>query len=257
MNGFEIHGIKHTSASQINLWSAEPALWMMEKLYGKKYRMSPAAKRGTVIEKAVVNVLAKGHNLDESIQFAIGEFDTFFSLSNDPKKDKERECIEPCILYAVECLKQFGEPEFMVDYNQQRIEILCRTDKWCLPVHGYLDLIYPKHKKIIDLKTTTRMPSEMSIAHQRQSSIYKTAYPDYDVEFLYVTPKKYDFKKCENHKELMAGMKSALIRQERFLSLSENKEELAMLLPLNDMDSFYWSDPQVVADAKQIFGIPA
>lgn len=257
MSGFELHGINHTSASQINLWSAEPALWMMEKLFGKKYRMGPSAKRGTVIETAVVNILSKGHSEEESIQFAVSEFDKFFSLCNDPKKDKEREVIEPCIRQAVAELKQFGEPEFLVDFSQQKIEILCRTDSWCLPVHGYLDLIYPKLKKIIDLKTTTRMPSEMSVAHQRQSSIYKTAYPDYDVSFFYVTPKKSEFKQVDNHKEVMAGMKSALIRQERFLSLSPYKEELAMLVPLNDMDSFYWSSPEVVADAKAIFKIPA
>lgn len=40
-NGFEKHGIAHLSASSLNLWAAEPAVWAMERLpYGyDRYRV--------------------------------------------------------------------------------------------------------------------------------------------------------------------------------------------------------------------------
>ncbi len=35
-NAFERHGIDHLSPSSLNLWAAEPALWVMERLLGRK-----------------------------------------------------------------------------------------------------------------------------------------------------------------------------------------------------------------------------
>ena len=52
-NGFRRNGIEHLSASSLNLWATEPALWAMERLMG--YRSPPSAQmaRGKAVEHGV------------------------------------------------------------------------------------------------------------------------------------------------------------------------------------------------------------
>ena len=52
-SSFERHGIDHLSASSINLFVAEPAMWAMQKLMGRKSGVGAAAHRGTSIEAGV------------------------------------------------------------------------------------------------------------------------------------------------------------------------------------------------------------
>ena len=52
-NPFERHGIEHLSASSLNLWAAEPALWIMERLLGRKALPGVPAARGKAVEHGV------------------------------------------------------------------------------------------------------------------------------------------------------------------------------------------------------------
>ena len=49
-NAFERHGLDHLSASSINLFVAQPAMWAMQKLMGRKTGVGAAAHRGTAVE---------------------------------------------------------------------------------------------------------------------------------------------------------------------------------------------------------------
>lgn len=251
MSGFALHGISHTSPSQINTWIADPAYWVLTKLHGKSYDFGFAAERGKQIENAVVNILANGMSEEQAIKEALYAYDRFSPISADPKKQKEREVIAPCITEAVQALKIYGEPDFSQE-GQHKIELLCNAGDWTLPVIGYLDLVYPQHNLVIDLKTTTRMPSEMSQAHQRQAAIYETA-KGMQVQFLYVTPKKHSFLHCDRVPDVMKEVKINLIRQERFLSISEDKNVLASIVPVN-CESYYWCE-QSTLDRKELYGI--
>jgi len=46
MNGFEMHGIKHSSISQINKWIGCPSAWVSHYLFNNKSGASPAMWRG-------------------------------------------------------------------------------------------------------------------------------------------------------------------------------------------------------------------
>ena len=52
-SAFERHGLDHLSASSINLFVAQPAMWAMQKLMGRRSMVGPAAHRGTAIEAGV------------------------------------------------------------------------------------------------------------------------------------------------------------------------------------------------------------
>ena len=52
-NGFSQHGIEHLSASSLNLWAAEPAVWAMERLLGHRSPPSALMARGKAVEDGV------------------------------------------------------------------------------------------------------------------------------------------------------------------------------------------------------------
>jgi len=250
MNGFQKHGILHSSPSSINTFAAAPDVWVCEKLFGLRGAMSASALRGIVIEEAVVNVIARGWMHEAAVEAAQARFqkETMFSISE--KVIKEAEAIEPSIAIALEALKEFGEPEFSTPDKQDKIELLCKGDGWELPIIGYTDLPFPKHGLVVDLKTTLKAPSEMSAAHNRQAAIYRQASGNSAVKFLYVTPKKCVWHECLDVKGTLGEVKEILNRQERFLSAG-SKEFLRDIVHF-DPDSFYWNGSE--ENRRAIYG---
>ena len=150
---------------------------------------------------------------------------------------KERANIEPMATLAIEALKQYGKPKVMLT-GQQKVNINCAGDGWKLPVIGYLDLDFPDHGTVVDLKTTLRMPSVMSPGHQRQRCVYARCKGNAAVKFLYVTPKKVAFLEDGIVEEELAKIKLILNRTERFLRAG-GRDFLASIVPVNP-NSFYW-----------------
>tara|TARA_R100001594_G_scaffold137339_1_gene180316 strand:- start:27 stop:821 length:795 start_codon:yes stop_codon:yes gene_type:complete len=256
-NGFELHGIRHVSSSSINLWESNPALWIAQYLLKLKRPPSAAMWRGIVVEDAVVGALTmfggKGavRDLKFHIRAALKKFDTEIVIA-DEKTTRERDAIEPMVELALKELKKYGEPEFSVDGAQQKVEINCHGDGWKLPIIGYLDLVYPRHGLVVDLKTTMRMPSSMMASHRRQRCIYQRCMGNQQVKFLYVTPKKSGWLEDGDVDEELAKIKSQMNRLERFLKLSDDPKFLASIIPV-DPTHFYWSD--CIDHRKEIFGI--
>src|SRR4051794_34018813 len=52
-DSFNRHGIDHLSASSLNLWAAQPALWIMERLLGRRAPLGIPAARGKAVEHGV------------------------------------------------------------------------------------------------------------------------------------------------------------------------------------------------------------
>jgi hypothetical protein len=245
VNGFEKHKYAfvsnknkdiHLSPSTLNLWVSAPDIFVIEKLFKKRGPMSPAAWRGCCVEDAVVRVL-KGDSVEESVRLAHRQFKQRFILG-DEKVTKELGNIGPMTELAVQNLKEYGEPEFPEQGGQNRIELKCRTDEWTVPFIGYLDLYYPKHGLVIDLKTTARMPGTQSMEHQVQRAIYAKAMKNHAVKFLYVTPKKTELREDGDVGDILNYVKLQTKRLERFLSMGE-KEELAAVVPFNPGHPFW------------------
>jgi len=114
MNGFEKHGIKHLSASSINLWINAPDVWVASYLFGKRTPMGAAAMRGICTEDAVVASLTGEADRDTALKAALEKFDKTFIVA-DEKITKERAMIEPCMDLALEALADYGKPEFTED----------------------------------------------------------------------------------------------------------------------------------------------
>ena len=243
MNGFDKHGIKHLSASSINLWTNAPDVWVAQYLFGKRGPMSAAAMRGICTEDAVVAVL-QGKNADGALDQALEKFDQTFPIG-DEKTTKERAMIQPCMELAVQELEQYGEPEFPEE-GQEKISITAKTDDYEIPVIGYLDLVFPQHGVVIDLKTTGRCPSVMSAEHQLQRAIYQKAKGNQIVKFLYVTPKKTNLLEDGDPSEILRKTKTQITRMERFLR-SGNARDVASVIPVNP-NTFYWNGAEEIRE---------
>jgi hypothetical protein len=253
-NGFALHGIGHSSPSSINLWANAPDVYIANKLMGVNWPGSPTMHRGIQVENAAVNVLTHDWAYELALETAMREFGKQTVMWPDRDKvDKENEAIGGCLEQAIEGLLELGKPHF-VEGDQIKIELQCDLGEFELPIIGFLDLFYPDEKLIVDLKTTLRMPSVMSIEHNRQAQIYQAAYPDYKVLFLYVTPKKHAFLEPYDAEKTLADVKTILRRQEKFLAMSDNPQVLADCVPVNP-GSFYWSGEAAEAARKELYDL--
>lgn len=242
MNGFERHQIDHLSASSINLWTNAPDVWVARYLLKRKMPFGPAPERGKQVENAVVWTLTGAMPEDKAIERAIENFDRTF-MFGDGDTTRERALIEPMAQLAIEELREFGRPEFAEGTDQDKISITARGDGWAIPVWGFLDLVYPAHGLVIDLKTVARMPSKMSQDHIRQRAIYAKAKGNMAVKFLYVSSKKSAWLEDGNVTETLSEIKAQITRMERFLRFCSNAEEAASIVPTN-RHSFYWNGAQ-------------
>jgi len=252
-NGFERHGIDHLSASSINLWANAPDVWVMQYLHGLRTPMGAAAWRGICTEDAVVQILMGDHEA-ASIDRALAKFDKRFPIG-DEKTSAERARIKPMTQLAIEELIEFGKPEFPEvedgDNLQEKISITAKGDDWSIPVIGYLDLVFPQHGVVIDLKTTGRIPSTMSAEHQLQRAIYAKAKGNMDVRFLYVSEKKTSMLADGDPTELLAQAKVQISRIEAFLRHCD-KDTAKAIVPVQP-SSFYWSGNEQLR--KEFYGI--
>lgn len=251
-NAFERHGIGHLSASHLNLFVAQPAMWAMSYLLKKRTGVGPAAHRGTAIECGVeAGLFDPEMPLETAQEMAMAKFHTLTRLSADPRIEKEREMIEPAVAVALAELRQYGVPDKPEDGRQHKIEV--QLDGVPIPAIGYLDLDFPGHGLLVDLKTTSRIPSEMPDPHCLQGSLYWRAKGNYQVRFAYVSAKKvavYVLDDPATHVDRATRTAQAI---ERFLSLSDDSEKLARCF-MPDMTSFYWGDASARTLANEIWG---
>lgn len=247
-NAFERHGITHLSASSLNLYAAQPALWVMQRLLKKSGPVGAAAHRGTASETGIVHGLVnQTATAAECQEAALRQYDSLTALSGDPKRIKEREAVPGIVATALPELRAYGVP----DEVQKRIDVM--LPEVPVPFLGFADLGWSSHGITLDVKTTLRLPSAISTPHARQVALYLYG-TNREGRIAYCTPGKIAVYRLENADTHLAHVVNIAKRLERFLSVSDDAEELAaMLVP--DTDSFYVNDPVTRALVVETFGL--
>lgn len=252
MNAFERHGITHLSASSVNLFVAQPALWACSYLMKKRTPVGPAAHRGTAIEAGVeAGLFDPEMPIAEAQRIGSEKFHALTRLSADARIEKERETIEPSIAVALEELRQYGIPEKPEGGRQRKLEL--DIEGVAVPVWGFLDFYWPDHGIILDLKTSARIPSEISDAHARQGALYLQHGSNLQMRFAYASPKKISVYVLEDAARHLASFVQAAQSIERLLSLSDDGEQLTRCFA-PDLSSFYWGDASARRLAQEIWG---
>lgn len=251
MNAFEKHGLTHLSASSINLFCAAPSLWLLEKVMGVKGRVGCSAHRGSSVETGVSHGLFD-HSVspEECEAVALNQYDRLTALSGDDKREKERSVIPGMVRNGLG-LREKGSPIRPNMGDQHKIEIMLEGVP--VPIVGYLDFEYAD--EIIDTKTTNAIPSVMPAAHARQFSIYKTAKMEKRMRGAYISSKRMDILTLDRdtYDRSMVEIAAMAKRMERFLSVSDDAQELAAIVS-HDPSTFYWSDPAMKAEGVRVFG---
>jgi len=238
MSAFDDHKISHLSASSVNLFAAQPALWVAEKLLNRKSPVGAAAHRGAAVEAGVTKGLLKPEiDVEECVSEAESVFRQLMALSGDPRRETEAAAVGPIVRMALPELRSYGHDVVC----QERIE--WRAPGLSVPFIGFIDYRWPYHQILVDLKTQLRLNGEIKVSHARQVASYAGQMgPSIDARVTYCTPKKVATYKVENVQQHI----DALIRIgqtiERFLGVSKDPYELAGLL-VPDPDSFYFADP--------------
>jgi len=244
MNGFQKHGIKHLSASAINLWMDAPDMYCARYLGKHKSGGSAAMTRGIAVEDGVVAALATTATVEDAIQIAHRRFDKSYPIGNE-NSTKQRSVIAPMIRQSIEALEHLGKPDFegevIEKFTQEKVEIKTKLDDGSVvPVIGYLDLVYQTQGLVVDLKSTLRMPSIMSPQHQLQRAIYSKAKGNNAVRFLYVSDKKHKFLEC-GHVPTVLGQAKVIIRRLNSFLLTVDDADHAMSIVPHNPHTFYWN----------------
>ena len=252
MNAFEKHGVSHLSASSVNLFIAQPALWCASYLLKRRTPVGPAAHRGTSIECGVeAGLFDPEMPVAECQKIAEEKFHSLTRLSSDARIEKERATIAPSVEIALAELRRYGIPDKPDDGRQHKMEIMLEGVP--VPIWGYLDFWWPQHGIIVDLKSTGRLPSKISEPHARQGSLYTGARSNQQVRMAYVSGKGIKVYVVEDAAHHLKTFVIAAQAIERLLSLSDDGEKLTRSLA-PDLASFYWGDASARALATEIWG---
>jgi hypothetical protein len=225
---------QHHSPSSLNLFAAEPALWVLEKILDIKQPGNAKMHRGTATEAGVAHGL-KGGSDGESINMALSKYDYLTALSGDLRRDDLRKPIPEMVTQALTALRPYGEPSSMQDYIVRQINGL----KY--PIVGYLDFKWEQKGLIVDLKTSEKMPSEISAPHARQVAYYLNS-DNMRGELVYVTPKRCEAYKLEDVRKHQRSLLNIAKTVENFLALSDDPQ-FFVNITVPDLSSFYWHPP--------------
>ena len=240
---FRAHGIHHLSPSSINTYISDPPMWVARYLFKVKSPSGPAAVRGIASEFALANKYENGEFDYSTLEAKFLTLCTESGVSlNSKGAEKEKKL-----------LKNFGEVidnnfdyENLEDY-QEKVEV--KLEDLPVPILGYIDFRFKD--KIVDLKTTTRMPSEPTEAQKRQMALYAMAYPDSEVDLFFASPKDYRKFTLNNLTTYKKQLEKVAYTIQRFLSISNDKHELASLVYPN-LDSWTWGY-KMKEEAKKIW----
>lgn len=184
MNPFQQHGIEHLSASSLNLARDNLPLWIIRYLGKVKGQQSVNMLAGIAVEDAVARGLDHPDMDEEAIiQFAKDEYlkKTALGFDQEDRENKLQEITgrpaegrkqawDGMVRNALRTLRPYGIPTKPETGKQHRIEVF--LDGIPVPLIGFKDFSFDQHGLDIDLKTTARMPTDMSFDHQLQGAVY-------------------------------------------------------------------------------------
>jgi len=229
---FKAHGINYLSPSSINTYINDTSLWVARYLFKIKSSSGASAVRGIATEFVLADKYEKGvfdYNLLD-VKFMSLCAESGIDLG-DIKTAKEKNL-----------LKGFGS---VIDENfdyknleayQEKVEV--QIEDMPVPIMGYIDFRFKG--KIVDLKTSTRMPTRPTEAQKRQMALYSMAYPDSSVDLFFATPKEHKTFTLKNLTLYKKQLRKVALSIQKFLSISDDKHELASLMYPN-LDSWLWS----------------
>lgn len=226
------------SPSSLNLFSASPSMFVLEKIIGRRQPMGAPAFRGTAVEDGVTaGLMDLRKPLEECDAVAFATYDRISALTTDKRREEFRADIPAMVKTSLAELRAYGTPSKCQGFVEWKPEGLA------FPIVGYFDYFWEDHGIIVDLKTSDKMPSAIKISHSRQVALYAATISDnIEARVSYCTPKKHATYRLENTREHLNSLHRIALCCEKFLSLSDDPEFFKSIT-VPDLESFYWNGP--------------
>lgn len=248
-NPFEAHGIAHLSPSSIHAFMEAPALWVIERLLKKPTPPGASMPRGNAAEDGIVAGLENpSKDVEECVELAMAKYRALTALLTDPNIDDEGKMIPPMVRSGIATLRPYGVPS----HTQGRVEK--SFDGLTVPVMGYFDLLWEQHGRLIDIKTTSKMPSQIKTAHAEQTAFYTSCISEnIQTGVAYFTKLKSQVYTLENVRAHTNAIHRRALSIQKFLSQSTDPYELAQMVTPN-YDHFYWRSPVAKRNGFEVYG---
>lgn len=262
-NGFQLHNLKHISVSQVNKFREAPDAWAAQYLGKHRFPFGAAAVQGKAVEAGVDHGVYNDATDEECIEMVWDTFkkETMKIKGGAEHFEKRKATMARMTVTALEQMRPLGKPELPPQgEGQHRFEVQIRFkdgESGKVKALGFLDYWYPQHDNlVVDLKTTSKAPSDWSLSHGIQASVYEKAVAKLTgkpakVKFLYALTRQKDpylWLTMETSEEYMSMFKQTIRTMEKVLSYSAKSQDIFDIIPHNP-DTFYWNDAQDIASS--------
>ena len=246
------HNIKYLSPSSISLFISNPALYVLEKIFGYRFTAGAAAHRGRFIEQGVHLAIAKQSDVEKVAQLQLSNFIEYCKQIGIKKDEYEKELnfIDQAIRKLPSKLSQFGK---IVSY-QKEIGYIHNGVK----IKGYTDFEFKNKDNLLflDLKTTGR-PIKVTTAHKIQQYIYsKATNVSNKLFYIQVLKTKENIKEYsltqEDEYHIPRIIDQAITNLKHLCYLANTKDDFKKLITPNP-DDWKWSDDKIKA-RKEVWG---
>jgi hypothetical protein len=252
MEELKKYNIKYLSASSISLFISNPALYVLEKIFGYKFTAGAAAHRGRFIEQGVHLAIAKQNDIEKVAQLQLSNFIEYCKQIGIKKDEYEKELnfIDQAIRKLPSKLSQFGK---IVSY-QKEIGYIHNGVK----IKGYTDFEFKNKDNLLflDLKTTGR-PIKVTTAHKIQQYIYsKATNVSNKLFYIQVLKTKENIEEYsltqEDEYHIPCIIDQAITNLKHLCHLANTKDDFKKLITPNP-DDWKWSDDKIKA-RKEVWG---
>jgi hypothetical protein len=249
-------GKKWWSASSANTWMTQPAAFVLSYVYNVRGSGNHNTARGKAAEVGYEYFM---ENEFAEVADAVEEAKKYFArktalLRGDEKVQKERESIEGFITETIKALEPYGM------YTSKQTQLWFDMPGIADPWMGYDDYTFPPQGDdprpiCLDLKTTHRVPSDITDNHKRQIALYQMMRPEHRILICYVSTKKSVVFEMTPDEAILLSEQFKVAAQsfERLVAAVNDPKDMAGFFA-PDFSSYHWNDPIVRAEAKRIWG---
>ena len=261
MEELKKYNIKYLSPSSISLFISNPALYVLEKIFGYKFTAGAAAHRGRFIEQGVHLAIAQSfkpyydamqNDINKVAKLELSNFIEYCKQVGIKKDEYEKEVdfIERAIKKLPSKLSKFGKIvsyQKEVGYNYNGVQI-----------KGYTDFEFQNKDSLlfVDLKTTART-IKITTAHKIQQYIYnKATNVENKLFYIQVLKTKEHIEEYsltqEDQYNIPRIVNQAISNIINLCKLANSKDDFKRLVTPNP-DDWKWSDDKVKA-RKEVWG---
>ena len=259
-NAPDVKSILPLSFSQLTDFAFRREVWALRRIFGYNFKSNAASERGKAVESGL-NMWLNGIDKQDAIDKMIDEYHANCKLFSGQNYDQDTQIKEeeanliPLFEKGVSSFREFGFKWNLLDY-QKKVEL----DILGIPIIGYTDFHFEdkqtKEDFYIDLKTTKRKPSSLSMAHAMQQSIYHKG-TNSNQRLWYLVAKKtgseffdYRVQDYETPFKICEQIVCAMIN---YLKSVDTLEDVKNTLIPNP-DDWHWRDKDVLDARKEVWG---